>query len=67
MKVYEKNNRIIFDDYAHHPTEIEAVLRACKNSFKEKKIVSIFQPHRFTRVESIIWGIYRLLFKVRFG
>jgi UDP-N-acetylmuramate--alanine ligase len=52
-KVYEKNNRIIFDDYAHHPTEIEAVLSACKNSFKEKKIVSIFQPHRFTRVESL--------------
>jgi len=52
-KVYEKNNRIIFDDYAHHPTEIEAVLSACKNSFKEKKIVSIFQPHRFTRVKSL--------------
>lgn len=52
-KIYEKNNRIIFDDYAHHPTEIEAVLSACKNSFVEKKIISIFQPHRFSRVESL--------------
>ena len=52
-KVYESKRRIIFDDYAHHPTEIEAVLSACKNSFKEKKIISVFQPHRFSRVESL--------------
>jgi UDP-N-acetylmuramate--alanine ligase len=50
-KVYESKGRIIFDDYAHHPTEIEAVLNACKSSFKNKKIISIFQPHRFSRVE----------------
>ena len=52
-KVYESKRRIIFDDYAHHPTEIEAVLSACKNSFKGKKIISVFQPHRFSRVESL--------------
>ena len=31
-KLYEKKNRIIFDDYAHHPTEIAAVLNACKKN-----------------------------------
>ena len=52
-KIYESKERIIFDDYAHHPTEIEAVLGACKNAFKKKKIISIFQPHRFSRIESL--------------
>jgi len=52
-KVYENKNRIIFDDYAHHPTEIQAVLDACANNFKNKKIISIFQPHRFSRVNSL--------------
>ena len=52
-KLYEKKNRIIFDDYAHHPTEIAAVLNACKKNFNKHKIVSVFQPHRFSRVQSL--------------
>jgi UDP-N-acetylmuramate--alanine ligase len=40
----------IYDDYAHHPTEIKAVLNAIKSGFKEKKIVTVFQPHRYSRV-----------------
>ena len=52
-KVYEKKGRIIFDDYAHHPTEIAAVLNACKKNFIKNKIISIFQPHRFSRVQSL--------------
>ena len=49
----KKKNRIIFDDYAHHPTEIAAVLNACKKNFNKHKIVSVFQPHRFSRVQSL--------------
>jgi len=41
----------IFDDYAHHPTEIKAVLKACKSNFKNRKIISIFQPHRYSRIK----------------
>jgi len=52
-KLFEDKKRIIFDDYAHHPTEIEAVLDACKSNFKNKKIISIFQPHRYSRVNSL--------------
>ena len=44
---------MIYDDYAHHPTEIKAVLSACKNNFKNKKIIAIFQPHRFSRILSL--------------
>jgi UDP-N-acetylmuramate--alanine ligase len=43
----------IYDDYAHHPTEIISVLNAIKSGFKEKKIVTIFQPHRYSRVASL--------------
>jgi UDP-N-acetylmuramate--alanine ligase len=51
--IFNKNNNLIYDDYAHHPTEIKAVLSACRNNFGDKKIISIFQPHRFSRVNSL--------------
>ena len=51
--VYKDKKKIIYDDYAHHPTEIKAVLEACRNNYKDKKIISIFQPHRFSRVSSL--------------
>ena len=51
--VYKSKGTIIYDDYAHHPTEIKAVLKACRNNFKNKKIIAIFQPHRFSRITSL--------------
>jgi len=44
----EKNGVIVYDDYAHHPTEIEATLKGIKDS-TDKRIVVIFQPHLFSR------------------
>lgn len=41
---------MLIDDYAHHPTEIRAVLDACKN-WKGKRLVVIFQPHRYSRTK----------------
>ena len=49
--VYRNKGTIIYDDYAHHPTEIKAVLEACRNNFKNKKIIAIFQPHRYSRMK----------------
>lgn len=40
----------IFDDYAHHPTELQATLSAAKTA-GYKRIVAIFQPHRYTRTK----------------
>ena len=51
--VYKSKGTIIYDDYAHHPTEIKAVLEACKHNFKNKKIIAIFQPHRFSRMKDL--------------
>ena len=47
------NNKLFYDDYAHHPTEITAVLKACRENFKKRKIISIFQPHRYSRLKSL--------------
>lgn len=41
---------MLIDDYAHHPTEIRAVLKACRN-WKNKRIIAIFQPHRYSRTK----------------
>ena len=40
----------IYDDYGHHPTEIAVTLRALRDQIKEKRLIAVFQPHRFTRV-----------------
>ncbi|MDP3725006.1 MAG: UDP-N-acetylmuramate--L-alanine ligase [Nanoarchaeota archaeon] len=41
----------VFDDYAHHPTEIKATLRAFREKFPKKKIVCVFQPHQMKRLQ----------------
>ena len=42
---------VIIDDYAHHPTEIRATLKAMESS--GRRIVAVFQPHRFTRTRDL--------------
>lgn len=39
----------IFDDYGHHPTEIAVTLKTLREYFPKNRIISIFQPHRYTR------------------
>jgi len=45
----ERRGVTVIDDYAHHPTEITAVLRAAREAFPGRRIVAVFQPHLFTR------------------
>lgn len=49
--IQEKNGIMIFDDYAHHPTELKATLEAAKHLSKQNggQLVVCFQPHRYTR------------------
>ncbi len=42
---------LVYDDYAHHPTEINATLRAAKEHFPKQPIICIFQPHQGKRLE----------------
>lgn len=39
----------VFDDYGHHPVEIRAVMKAARDCFHDRRLVVIFQPHRYTR------------------
>ncbi len=52
-KIFSFNGVQFFDDYAHHPTEINEVLNGVRKVYKEKEIVCIFQPHRISRVKSL--------------
>lgn len=45
---------IVIDDYAHHPTEITATLDAVRSKYPGKKIVSVFQPHTYSRLQTFI-------------
>ncbi|MFH1612477.1 MAG: UDP-N-acetylmuramate--L-alanine ligase [bacterium] len=49
----QSKNIVIVDDYAHHPKEIEATLKATKENW-DKQIVCIFQPHRYTRTNDML-------------
>jgi UDP-N-acetylmuramate--alanine ligase len=44
---------LIVDDYAHHPVEIEATLEAAESGFPGRRLIAVFQPHRFTRVRDL--------------
>ena len=46
------NGAVIYDDYAHHPTEIKATLSAL-TEFPDKHVIAVFQPHRYTRLKSL--------------
>jgi UDP-N-acetylmuramate--alanine ligase len=48
IKHTTKNDILIIDDYAHHPTEVSATLQAA-NSGWDRRVISIFQPHLFSR------------------
>ena len=52
-KVFSKNNNDFYDDYAHHPTEISSILEGVHNVSATRKIISVFEPHRYSRVLSL--------------
>jgi len=54
-------NNIIIDDYAHHPNEIKSTITAIKQKYPDKKIVSIFQPHTFSRTSEFASDIAKYL------
>lgn len=47
---------MVVDDYGHHPTEIRATLAGAKIGYPERRLVAVFQPHRYTRVRAHLGG-----------
>ena len=48
----EKRGILYYDDYGHHPTEVKCVLAAFKEKYPDKRLVVLFQPHRYSRSQS---------------
>ena len=49
-KIFSYKKIDFYDDYAHHPTEIQTLLDGVRSVHFSRKIISVFQPHRFSRV-----------------
>jgi len=44
---------LVYDDYAHHPSQIRNVLAAAKEWFPQKRLIALFQPHTYTRTKAL--------------
>lgn len=55
----ERNGVLVVDDYAHHPAEVQASLAACRQF--GRRIVVVFQPHRYTRTQVFLDDFARVL------
>jgi UDP-N-acetylmuramate--alanine ligase len=49
----EKGNILVIDDYGHHPTEVIATLRTAKESRPDRRLIVVFQPHRYSRTKAL--------------
>ena len=63
MDIYKIDDKIIIDDYAHHPTEIESVLNTINSNYKNKSTSVIFQPHLFSRTRDFMEDFATVLSK----
>ena len=62
-KVFSKNKNDFYDDYAHHPTEISSILEGVNNVYPKRKTISVFEPHRYSRVISLKYEFSRCFSK----
>ncbi|MBT3276617.1 UDP-N-acetylmuramate--L-alanine ligase [Candidatus Thioglobus sp.] len=51
----------LFDDYGHHPVEINAIFDSLKNTYPDRRLVVIFQPHRYSRTRDLFDDFARVL------
>lgn len=63
MDIYKIDDKIIIDDYAHHPTEIESVFNTINSNYKNKSTSVIFQPHLFSRTRDFMEDFATVLSK----
>jgi len=63
MDIYKIDDKIIIDDYAHHPTEIESVFNTINSNYKDKSTSVIFQPHLFSRTRDFMEDFATVLSK----
>jgi len=59
--IFQNEKCVYIDDYAHHPAEIEALVSSVKEIFPNKRILSIFQPHLYSRTKDLCVDFARSL------
>lgn len=52
-QTFEQGSATVVDDYGHHPTEVGVTIKAARNVWPEKRLVVLFQPHRYTRTHDL--------------
>ena len=55
---------MLVDDYGHHPTEVKATIQAVRDGWPEKRLVMVFQPHRYTRTRDLYEDFVQVLAEV---
>ena len=61
---FPSGTALAFEDYGHHPTELDAVIQAARGGWPERRLVLVFQPHRFTRTRDQFDAFARVLASV---
>jgi UDP-N-acetylmuramate--alanine ligase len=59
----EKKQILVMDDYGHHPTEIKATLAAVRESYRDRRLIVVFQPHRYTRTKGLFQEFTRSFYQ----
>jgi len=54
--IIKQPDMVYIDDYAHHPTELEAIIGSVKKMYAGKKVLAIFQPHLYSRTRDFVDG-----------
>ena len=61
---FGRGKALLVDDYGHHPTEMQATLRAARNAWPQRRLVEVFQPHRYTRTRDLFENFAQVLSEV---
>jgi UDP-N-acetylmuramate--alanine ligase len=60
----ENGDMVLIDDYGHHPREVKATIKAMRNGWPGKRLVMIFQPHRYSRTRDLYEDFVEVLSEV---
>lgn len=60
----DEHSIMLVDDYGHHPSEVDVTIKAIRNGWPNKRLVMIFQPHRYSRTSDLYEDFVRVLSEV---
>ncbi|XPF93885.1 UDP-N-acetylmuramate--L-alanine ligase [Colwellia sp. RE-S-Sl-9] len=60
----ENGDMVLVDDYGHHPREVQVTIKAMRNGWPEKRLVMVFQPHRYSRTRDLYEDFVEVLSEV---